>query len=197
MAYSGNFLNLDSDHNGLLSRKELDKYNGGNLNPVFLDRIFQGTINPPSNPTQYLTNHTYIELMTYSGEMDYRTFLDFVLALENIHSPSSISFLFKVLDVHSCGVLSEFCVHYFLKGMMGKLQLIGHELHPIDDVINEIFDIAARGQSREINLDGKSALLLTSGFSHCASCCVHSTNMGLFLRTAEVRARRSNCQYAH
>lgn len=39
----GLYLNLDRDHNGMLSRHELAKYGSGTLTPVFLSRVFQGT----------------------------------------------------------------------------------------------------------------------------------------------------------
>jgi serine/threonine-protein phosphatase 2A regulatory subunit B'' len=35
------FLKLDQDRNGMLSRKELARYRGGNLTKTFLDRVFQ------------------------------------------------------------------------------------------------------------------------------------------------------------
>ena len=38
----GLYLNLDRDHNGMLSRQELAKYGSGTLTPVFLSRVFQG-----------------------------------------------------------------------------------------------------------------------------------------------------------
>lgn len=57
------YLKLDIDHNGLLKKTELIKYNSG-LTSIFVDRIFE-------------------EYQTFEGEMDYKTFLDFVLAMEN------------------------------------------------------------------------------------------------------------------
>ena len=48
----------------MLSRQELIAYGTSTLTPTFIDRIFE-------------------ECLTYGGEMDYKTYLDFVLALEN------------------------------------------------------------------------------------------------------------------
>ena len=42
MRVYGQFLALDTDHNGMLSRKELGNYNKGVLSNFFLDRLFQG-----------------------------------------------------------------------------------------------------------------------------------------------------------
>jgi hypothetical protein len=41
----GQYLNLDTDHNGMLSRQELASYGAGTLTDVFLDRVFQARRN--------------------------------------------------------------------------------------------------------------------------------------------------------
>jgi hypothetical protein len=38
----GQFLRLDVDEDGLLSRQELSKHNSGTLTDIFFDRVFQG-----------------------------------------------------------------------------------------------------------------------------------------------------------
>ncbi|XP_023164298.1 serine/threonine-protein phosphatase 2A regulatory subunit B'' subunit gamma-like isoform X2 [Drosophila hydei] len=70
LAVYGNYLKLDLDHNGLLSKQELRRYGSGTLTSAFMDRVFE-------------------ECHTYDGEMDYKTYLGFVLALENrqVHPP--------------------------------------------------------------------------------------------------------------
>lgn len=47
---TGQYLNLDKDHNGMLSKEELSRYGTGTLTSVFLDRVYQ-------------------ECLTYDGEM--------------------------------------------------------------------------------------------------------------------------------
>ena len=56
---------------------------------VFLERVFQ-------------------ECLTYEGEMDYKTYLDFVLAIENKKEPAALQYLFKLLDVQD-RISSYFC----------------------------------------------------------------------------------------
>ena len=51
----------------LLKKEELARYSPG-LTNIFIDRVFE-------------------EYQTYEGEMDYKNFLDFVLAMENKKSP--------------------------------------------------------------------------------------------------------------
>ena len=50
-----------------MKKTELQKYNWG-LTNIFIDRVFE-------------------ECQTFEGEMDYKTFLDFVLAMENKKTP--------------------------------------------------------------------------------------------------------------
>lgn len=92
----GHYLNLDKDHNGMLSKTELGGYGSGTLTNVFLDRLFA-------------------ECITYDGEMDYKTYLDFVLALENRQEPQSLQYLFRILDFDHQGYLTSFTLNYFFK----------------------------------------------------------------------------------
>lgn len=71
------FMALDTDRNGMLSQQELSKYSNGSLTAAYISRVFE-------------------ECQTYNGEMDYRTYLDFVLANEALpfsasYHPSSIT----------------------------------------------------------------------------------------------------------
>lgn len=50
ISFLGQYLNLDKDHNGMLSKEELSRYGTGTLTNIFLDRVFQ-------------------ECLTYDGEM--------------------------------------------------------------------------------------------------------------------------------
>ncbi|KAG8449543.1 hypothetical protein GDO86_016261 [Hymenochirus boettgeri] len=92
----GQYLNLDKDHNGMLSKEELSRYGTGTLTSVFLDRVFQ-------------------ECLTYDGEMDYKTYLDFVLALENRKEPAALQYIFKLLDIENKGYLNVFFLNYFFR----------------------------------------------------------------------------------
>ena len=118
----GQYLNLDTDHNGMLSKQELKRYGTGTLTNVFLDRVFQ-------------------ECLTYEGEMDYKTYLDFVLALENKKEPQALQYLFKILDVKSAGFLNTFALNYFYRAIQEEMRKHGHEVVSLHDVKDEIFDM--------------------------------------------------------
>ncbi|XP_063242830.1 serine/threonine-protein phosphatase 2A regulatory subunit B'' subunit gamma-like [Bacillus rossius redtenbacheri] len=118
----GQYLNLDKDHNGMLNKEELAGYGTGTLTRIFMDRVFQ-------------------ECLTYDGEMDYKTYLDFVLAMENRHEPQSLHYLFRILDIDGKGYLDTFCLNYFFRAIQELM--VRHQQEPVsfEDVKDEIFDM--------------------------------------------------------
>ena len=46
---------------------------------------------------------------------DYKTYLDFVLALENKKEPQALRYLFRILDVQHKGYLNVFALNYFFR----------------------------------------------------------------------------------
>ncbi|VDK40360.1 unnamed protein product [Taenia asiatica] len=133
------YLRLDTDQNGMLSRQELAGYNNDSLTDVFLDRVFQ-------------------ECLTYEGEMDYKTYLDFVLALENRAEPQSISFLFRIIDLGGRGRLCCQTLEYYFTAVQARLG-DGPDVPRFCDVLNEIFDMVRPQNPDFITLDD----LLKSG----------------------------------
>ncbi|XP_049822076.1 serine/threonine-protein phosphatase 2A regulatory subunit B'' subunit gamma-like isoform X2 [Aethina tumida] len=118
----GHYLNLDRDHNGMLSKSELAGYGTGSLTQPFLDRVFQ-------------------TCLTYGGEMDYKTYLDLVLALENRSEPQALAFLFRILDIKGCGYLDAFTLHFFFRAIQDQLKAHGAEPVSFEDVKDELFDM--------------------------------------------------------
>jgi len=84
---------IDDNDNG---DDDDDRYGTETLTNVFLDRVFQ-------------------ECLTYDGEMDYKTYLDFVLALENRKETPSLQYMFRLLDVQNKGFLNIFDLNYFFR----------------------------------------------------------------------------------
>ncbi|CAH1791111.1 unnamed protein product [Owenia fusiformis] len=129
----GQYLNLDKDHNGMLSKEELARYGTGTLTDVFLDRVFQ-------------------ECLTYDGEMDYKTYLDFVLALENRKEPQSLQYLFRLLDVQNRGYLNVFALNFFFRAIQEQMKVHGQEPVSFEDVKDEIFDMVKPADPLKITL---------------------------------------------
>lgn len=58
--------------------------------------------------------------------MDYKTYLDFVLALENRHEPQSLHYLFRILDINNRGYLDTFCLNYFFRVRRLSVAIYAH-----------------------------------------------------------------------
>lgn len=129
----GQYLNLDTDHNGMLSQSELLRYGTGTLTPVFVERVFQ-------------------ECLTYEGEMDYKTYLDFVLAMENKKEPQALQHLFRILDVRHEGHLSVFALNYFFRAIQEEMRQHKQEPVSFEDVKDEIFDMVKPSDPLRITL---------------------------------------------
>lgn len=129
----GQYLNLDKDHNGMLSKEELSRYGTGTLTSAFLDRVFQ-------------------ECLTYEGEMDYKTYLDFVLALENRREPQALQYFFRLLDVLHKGCLNVFSLNYFFRAIQEQMRAHGQEPVSFQDVKDEIFDMVKPADPLRITL---------------------------------------------
>lgn len=72
------------------------RYQSSTLTPVFITRVFQ-------------------ECLTYNGEMDYKSYLDFVLALESRNSPQALRYLFQIMDIDNKGYLHSGDLNYFYR----------------------------------------------------------------------------------
>ncbi|CAL5347019.1 unnamed protein product [Camellia sinensis] len=93
------FLALDKDMNGTLSKQELREYVDGTLTDIFIERAFDEHVRHGK---------------TGGGnarEMDFESFLDFVLALENKDTPEGLTYLFQCLDLCGRGYLTKADIH--------------------------------------------------------------------------------------
>ena len=72
--------------------------------------------------------------------MDYKTFLDFVLAMENKSSPQSVQYIWRLLDIDKKGYLDSFTINYFFRDIADKLK---DEAANMADVKDEIFDMVS------------------------------------------------------
>ena len=112
---------LDKDKNGLLSKKELIKYSPG-LTSIFIDRIFE-------------------EYQKYDNAIDFKQFIDFVLAMENKKEPASIQYIWRAIDVYHNNKIDTFVINMFFKGVIKKLMNRDKGEYRIDDIKDEIWDM--------------------------------------------------------
>eukprot|EP00802_Teleaulax_amphioxeia_P015081 Tamp_15164.p1 GENE.Tamp_15164~~Tamp_15164.p1 ORF type:complete len:494 (+),score=149.95 Tamp_15164:51-1484(+) len=130
----GLYLELDLDGNGMLSPNELLQYSGAMLTEALVQRVFE-------------------ECQTYEGEMDFKSFLDFVLAIQNRSSRPAQLYLFRILDLRKQGYIGQFEIHYFFRYVRDLLIRHGHQPPEIEDVCDEIFDMVKPSVADRITFD--------------------------------------------
>eukprot|EP00698_Gefionella_okellyi_P018529 TRINITY_DN5564_c0_g1_i2.p1 TRINITY_DN5564_c0_g1~~TRINITY_DN5564_c0_g1_i2.p1 ORF type:complete len:304 (-),score=77.91 TRINITY_DN5564_c0_g1_i2:1982-2893(-) len=130
----GQYLQLDTDRNGMLSKEEFARFGGQGYTSVFVDRVFQ-------------------ELPTFNGEMDYKMFLDFVLASRFKRTPESMRFFWRFLDIKRQGYLTIFTINYFFREIVKKLSDLGCDPVNVEDVKDEIFDMVKPADPLKITIE--------------------------------------------
>ena len=134
------FIQLDKDQNGMLSKEEFSFFSGKDgvqLTQTAVNRLFEENI-------------TYGQGSANSDgpEMDYKTFLDYVLAIENRTSQESLQYFWRVLDVDRTGRLSKETISYFYRDIHDVLKSSNYDAPAVNNVIVEVFDILACNDSR-------------------------------------------------
>ncbi|XP_019160390.1 PREDICTED: probable serine/threonine-protein phosphatase 2A regulatory subunit B'' subunit TON2 isoform X1 [Ipomoea nil] len=134
------FLGLDKDMNGTLSKQELREYADGTLTDIFIERVFD----------------EHVRRGKIGGgntrEMDFESFLDFVLALENKDTPEGLTYLFRCLDLNVRGFLTTADIHTLFRDVHQKWIEGGNYELCIEDVRDEIWDMVKPGDPLRITL---------------------------------------------
>ena len=126
------YLSLDRDQNGMLSQAELSHFQSGAYTAQLLDALYSSVALYPSSTEPGVL------------EMDYKAFLDFVLAVEYSHTTAALTYWFRLLDHQSVGYLDAACVRYWYRAVRQRLQELGHEQLPSLEVVqSEVFDMVA------------------------------------------------------
>ena len=84
--FSGQYLNLDKDHNGMLSKEELSRYGTGTLTGVFLDRVYQECLTYDGE----MVNKTHQSLISYTSDITVFVFLLIVICLVLLYKTHSL-----------------------------------------------------------------------------------------------------------
>ena len=105
----------------MLSKEELIKFSHG-LTSIFIDRIFE-------------------EYQKYENAIDFKQFIDFVLAMENRKHPASIQFIWRAIDVYHKNAVDTFVINMFYRAVIKKLANRGKDDYRVDDIKDEIWDM--------------------------------------------------------
>ncbi|KAJ6897948.1 serine/threonine-protein phosphatase 2A regulatory subunit B'' subunit TON2 [Populus alba x Populus x berolinensis] len=134
------FLALDKDMNGTLSKQELGEYADGTLTGIFIERVYDEHVRRGKGGGGN------------TREMDFESFLDFVLALENKDTPEGLTYLFRCLDLSGRGFLITPDIHSLFRDVHQKWIEGGNYELCIEDVRDEIWDMVKPADPLKITL---------------------------------------------
>lgn len=115
------FIQLDFTRSGLLSKNEFSKFNANSLTSGFINRMFQ-------------------EYGTRNGKLDYKGFVDFLLAFENKKTVQSIKYFFNILDNSKTGKITPFIINYYFRDMLKKIRQNAKSSSATNDLAEESFE---------------------------------------------------------
>ncbi|TQD80042.1 hypothetical protein C1H46_034415 [Malus baccata] len=133
------FIALDKDSSGSLSKQELREYADGTLTEIIIERVFDEHVRRGKSGGS-------------SREMDFDSFLDFVLALENKDTPEGLTYLFRCLDLQGRGYLTTADIHSLFRDVHQKWIEGGNYELCIEDVRDEIWDMVKPADPLRITL---------------------------------------------
>ena len=162
------------------------------------------------------------ECQTYEGEMDFKSFLDFVLAiqvfvcvfcvlcvcvvcvfvcvlisvlpLQNRSSRPAQLYLFKMLDINKRGYIAQFEIHYFFRYVRELLIDHGHQPPEIEDVCDEIFDMVKPADANKITLGDLTASAVAETVRDFSLSLSLSLSLSISLSHARERLSRTRAQ---
>uniref|UniRef100_A0AAV1UA55 EF-hand domain-containing protein n=1 Tax=Peronospora matthiolae TaxID=2874970 RepID=A0AAV1UA55_9STRA len=135
------FWELDTDHDFLLSLDDLVRYGGHALTRIIVDRIFERGRRP------------FARVQTLTAEekkkMSYEDFIYFMLSEEDKSNPVSLRYWFELIDTNEDGVLRADEMRVFYRHQIHRMECLGHEVVPFEDILCQMSDLLHPGQEGE------------------------------------------------
>ena len=129
------FWELDTDRDGALSREDLLKYGDHSLSNAIVDRIFEVGARPFEDGLGGKRSCRERE------KMQYEDFIFFMLSEEDKGNEASLRYWFHCVDVDGDGRLSFQDMRYFYNIQLQRMEWLGHELVPFEDVLCQMLDM--------------------------------------------------------
>ncbi len=121
------YIDMDLNSDGLLSKDEIVKYPGALLTQITVDRLLQ-------------------EHMSFQSMLDYKGYLDLVLALSNPALEVSVRYIWKLLDINRCGQIGLSDIQPFLRSIFETLHTAiansTYHLYMTENIFREMVDSA-------------------------------------------------------
>lgn len=118
------YLQVDSGGEGLISQEDLASLPGLSLTNSFMRQLF-------------------MSVQTFGGRLDYRGYIDLLLAISFPRNTACARYLFPILDIRNCGHLSRGDILYYLRDIIPAVTRCcgeGVQLN-VDDFVDEIYDV--------------------------------------------------------
>uniref|UniRef100_A0A8C5NBJ3 EF-hand domain-containing protein n=1 Tax=Gouania willdenowi TaxID=441366 RepID=A0A8C5NBJ3_GOUWI len=133
------FWELDSDHDLYIDPKDLGRYNDHASSHRIIDRLFSGAVTRGNGVQR-------------EGRMSYAEFVWFLISEEDKKNPTSIEYWFRCMDVDGDGVLSMFELEYFYEEQCEKMERMGIEPLPFQDLLCQMLDLVKPASPGKITL---------------------------------------------
>jgi len=121
------FWELDSDHDFLLDKDDLLKYDGHALSRRTVDRIFSEI------PTKFTT--------AVPGKMGYEDFIRFLLCDQDRQTDRSMEYWFYLFDLDGDGVISDSEMKYFYEEQVQRMECLNYDTIPFADIMCQMNDM--------------------------------------------------------
>mmetsp|Transcript_70351 Transcript_70351/g.153286 ORF Transcript_70351/g.153286 Transcript_70351/m.153286 type:complete len:569 (-) Transcript_70351:103-1809(-) len=121
------FWELDTDHDFLLDKDDLLKYDGHALSRRTVDRIFSET------PTKFTS--------TVPGKMGYEDFIRFLLCDQDRQTDRSMEYWFHMFDLDDDGCIRDHEMKYFYEEQAQRMECLNYDTIPFADIMCQMNDM--------------------------------------------------------
>uniref|UniRef100_A0A667ZUR7 Protein phosphatase 2 regulatory subunit B''alpha n=1 Tax=Myripristis murdjan TaxID=586833 RepID=A0A667ZUR7_9TELE len=133
------FWELDTDHDLYIDPKDLARYNDHASSNRIIERMFSGAVTRGNSVQR-------------EGRMSYAEFVWFLISEEDKKNPTSIEYWFRCMDVDGDGVLSMFELEYFYEEQCERMEGMGIEPLPFQDLLCQMLDLVKPETQGKITL---------------------------------------------
>ncbi|XP_020569451.1 serine/threonine-protein phosphatase 2A regulatory subunit B'' subunit alpha isoform X1 [Oryzias latipes] len=133
------FWELDTDHDLYIDPKDLGRYNDHASSHRIIERLFSGAV-------------TRGNAVQREGRMSYAEFVWFLISEEDKKNLTSIEYWFRCMDLDGDGVLSMFELEYFYEEQCERMERMGIEPLPFQDLLCQMLDLVKPESTGKITL---------------------------------------------
>ncbi|XP_034530573.1 serine/threonine-protein phosphatase 2A regulatory subunit B'' subunit alpha-like [Notolabrus celidotus] len=133
------FWELDTDHDLYIDPKDLGRYNDHASSNRIIERLFSGAV-------------TRGNAVQREGRMSYAEFVWFIISEEDKKNPTSLEYWFRCMDTDGDGVLSMFELEYFYEEQCERMERMGIEPLPFQDLLCQMLDLVKPESQGKITL---------------------------------------------